>query len=212
MSWSDRDFNWVLKKIEGHVGDVDTTARDPFDVLVATLISLRTKDEVTDVAARKLLARAGDARSLSRMRPGTVEKLIYPAGFYRNKARTLIQVARELLQRHGGQVPGEMDALLALKGVGRKTANLVLVRGFAIPAVCVDTHVHRICNRLGYVATAGPDETEQVLRAKLPRRHWLKINQLLVWFGQQTCTPLSPRCSTCVVSSRCGRVEVGRSR
>ena len=209
---TNRDMGLVIRGIRRQVGEVDTTPRDPFAVLVATLISLRTKDEVTDVAAAALLARAGDAAALARMRPATVEKLIYPAGFYRNKARTLIQASRQLLERHEAKVPDTMEELLALQGVGRKTANLVLVRGFAIPAVCVDTHVHRICNRLGYVETATPDETEAALRARLHRRHWLHINQLLVWYGQQICTPLSPRCSKCGVRARCQRVGVGRSR
>ncbi len=209
---NNREIGLVLKAIRRQVGEVDTTPCDPFTALVATLISLRTKDEVTDVAAARLLARAGDAAALARMRPATVEKLIYPAGFYRNKARTLIKVAKQLLERHGGQVPDTMDGLLALQGVGRKTANLVLVRGFAIPAVCVDTHVHRICNRLGYVETSTPDDTEAALRENLPRRHWLQVNQLLVWYGQQTCTPLSPRCSQCGVRARCQQVGVGRSR
>jgi endonuclease-3 len=202
----------VLSAIRRQVGPVDTASRDPFAQLVGTMISLRTKDEVTAEAAGRLLQEAPTPERLSRLTQRQVERLIFPAGFYRNKARALGQMARMLIERHDGRVPDSMEALLALPGVGRKTANLVLARGFGIEAICVDTHVHRVSNRLGYVRTSTPDQTEQVLRDKLPRRHWLEINGLLVRFGQQVCTPLSPWCSRCPVVQNCARVGVERSR
>lgn len=202
----------VIAAIRRRVGPVDTTPKDPFTVLVATLISLRTRDEVTHAAAQRLLARAPTAEALARLDEDTIDRLIYPAGFHRTKARTLRAVARLLLERHGGAVPATLDALRALPGVGLKTANLVLSRGHGVAAICVDTHVHRIFNRLGHVETAHPDETEAALRGRLPRRYWIEVNELLVRFGQQVCTPLSPRCSTCPVARWCARVGVGRSR
>jgi endonuclease-3 len=194
------------------VGEVDTALRDPFAQLVGTMISLRTKDEVTAEAASRLLKKASTPQGLSRLTQRQVERLIFPAGFYRNKARALVQMARILIEQHDGKVPDSMEALLALPGVGRKTANLVLARGFGIEAICVDTHVHRISNRLGFVQTSTPDQTEQMLRDKLPRRYWLEINGLLVRFGQTICTPLSPWCLRCPVAKSCARVAVERSR
>ncbi|MBX3259706.1 MAG: endonuclease III [Labilithrix sp.] len=187
-------------------------AEDPFAVLVSTIISLRTRDEVTDRVSPRLLAVAPDAAALARTPERRIAELIYPAGFYNTKARTLREIGQALLDRHDGRVPDDLDALLALKGVGRKTANLVVTLGFAKPGICVDTHVHRIANRLGFVRARAPDETEQELRARLPRRWWIPINDLLVVFGQRHCTPLSPRCSTCPVRDTCRRVGVGRSR
>jgi len=203
----------VLGAIRRHVGRVDTSPRDPFATLVATLISLRTKDQVTEGAATRLLARAPSAEALARLPERTIDALIYPAGFHRTKARNLRRVARLLLDQHGGEVPRTKEGLLALPGVGLKTTNLVLALGFGIPAICVDTHVHRIFNRLGYVRTAHPDETELALRQQLPRRFWIEVNGLLVRFGQSVCTPLSPRCSRCRVAALgCAQVGVGRRR
>ena len=145
-------------------------------------------------------------------RSSRIAKLVYPVGFYNTKARHLVAICRELSNRWEGRVPEEMDELLTLPGVGRKTANLVLTQGFGKPGICVDTHVHRIANRLGYVRTKTPKETEFALREKLPPEHWIVINDLLVAFGQHCCTPVSPHCSTCPVSAHCWRVGVGRSR
>jgi endonuclease-3 len=186
--------------------------RDPFAVLVSTVLSLRTKDDVTAAASARLLARAPGPAALLRLPAPRIERLIFPVGFYRVKARHLRAIARLLLERHGGRVPADLDPLLELPGVGRKTANLVLVLGFGLPGVCVDTHVHRISNRLGYVRTKDPFATEMELRRKLPRRHWLTVNDLLVTFGQNLCGPLSPKCSTCPVAGDCARVGVTRSR
>jgi len=211
------DVGWMLGRVARQLGAdargmVERVAREPFDVLVATVLSLRTKDETTEPAAERLLVAAPGPRAMLDLPAEAIAKLIFPVGFYRRKAGQLREISRRLLERHAGQVPPDMDALLALPGVGRKTANLVLSAGFGIPAICVDTHVHRITNRWGYVRTRTPEETERTLRARLPARHWLTINRLLVLFGKSTCQPVSPRCSTCPVAARCGRVGVVRHR
>ncbi len=190
----------------------DATERDPFRILIACLLSLRTKDETTGPAAERLFALAHTPEAMLRLTPPRIERAIFPVGFYRTKARVIRGVCRDLLARFGGTVPSDLDALLTLKGVGRKTANLVVTMGFGRPGICVDTHVHRISNRLGFVRTKSPDQTEVALRRKLPRRHWIELNDLLVAFGQNVCQPLSPRCSTCPVRSFCYRVGVTRSR
>jgi endonuclease-3 len=141
-----------------------------------------------------------------------IERAIYPVGFYRTKASRIRQLCAELLARYGGRVPNDLDALLGLPGVGRKTANLVVTQGFGRPGICVDTHVHRITNRWGYVRTGTPHDTEMALRRKLPTRHWIEINGLLVALGQTICRPVSPRCSSCPVASYCARVGVHRWR
>jgi endonuclease-3 len=144
--------------------------------------------------------------------PHRIERLIYPVGFYRTKARVILGICRDLLDRFGGRVPNTIDELLTLKGVGRKTANLVVTMGYGKPGICVDTHVHRISNRLGYVRTRTPEETEMALRATLPTRYWIGYNDLLVAFGQNVCAPISPRCSICPVRTLCRRVGVRTSR
>jgi endonuclease-3 len=189
-----------------------TTGRDPFRILVACLLSLRTRDETTAPAAARLFALAATPAGLLRLPAGRIARAIYPVGFYRTKARVLRAVARLLVERHAGRVPADLDALLALPGVGRKTANLVVTVAYARPGICVDTHVHRIVNRLGFVRTRTPDETERALRTKLPRRHWIGLNDVLVAFGQTLCQPVSPRCSACPVAAACHRVGVVRSR
>lgn len=190
----------------------ETHGPDPFRILVGCVISLRTKDEVTYPATERLFRRARDPRGMLRLRTGTIAGLIYPAGFYRRKAEQIRGISRMLLERHDGQVPDEIDELLQLPGVGRKTANLVVTLGFGKPGICVDIHVHRISNRLGWVRTRHPDETEQALRAILPRRHWIPINETLVRHGQQVCKPVSPICSACPVNGDCPRIDVTRSR
>ncbi len=184
----------------------------PYEVLVSTLLSLRTKDEVTGVAAQRLLAVARTPEAMLTLTPQEIEKCIYPVGFYPTKARRLLSISRILLDRYGGKVPGTLEELTALPGVGRKTANLVLVEGFKIPAICVDTHVHRISNRIGYVKTKNPDKTELALRKKLPKRHWVRYNELLVAFGQVLCRPISPFCSRCPVADMCPQIGVDRHR
>ena len=186
--------------------------KDPFLVLISCLLSLRTKDETTLPACERLFARARDIRGLLKIPVREMEKLIYPVGFYRTKARTIHGVCRDLRTRFKGEVPDDLDQLLTFKGVGRKTANLVLTEGFGKPGICVDTHVHRISNRLGYVKTRTPEETEFALRAKLPARYWLEYNAMLVTWGQNVCKPVSPLCSRCPVNKICRRVNVGKSR
>ena len=194
------------------VGAVAQDSRDPFQILISCLISLRTKDEVTGEASARLFRLARTPRTLADLPAATIANAIYPAGFYRTKARTIKEVSRTILERHDGKVPDEMDALLAFKGVGRKTANLVLTIGFGMPGICVDTHVHRISNRLGIVKTTTPEQTEFALRKVLPRRHWIPYNDLLVTFGQHVCKPISPLCSGCPVSDLCMRIGVGKHR
>ena len=184
----------------------------PFHILIATILSLRTKDTLTTVVAPRLFAAADTPATMLALDEARIAELIYPVGFYRTKARNIRQICAQLIARYGGQVPSDLDELLALPGVGRKTANLVLTAGYALPGICVDTHVHRICNRWGYVHTKTPDETELVLRAQLPAPYWIPINGLLVTLGQNICHPLSPRCSACPVATYCQRVGVTRSR
>ena len=191
---------------------MEQVSRDPFRLLVACIISLRTKDAVTREASNRLFEVVRSPADLAAMEPEVVGRLIYPAGFYRRKAGQIREISRLLLERHGGQVPDGIDALLELPGVGRKTANLVVTLGFGKPGICVDTHVHRICNRLGWVRTSHPDRTERELRRILPRRQWIPINETLVRHGQQVCKPVSPLCSACPVSEACPRAGVTRSR
>jgi len=186
--------------------------RDPFLVLIACLLSLRTKDEVTDQAMGRLLKRARRPEEIAAMPVEELEKIIYPVGFYRNKARTIKEVSRTILQSHGGLVPRTIDELLTLRGVGRKTANIVLTEGFQQPGIAVDTHVHRISNRLGAVKTKTPHETEKALRQVLPQQYWISYNALLVTHGRRICRPISPLCSQCPVQAYCGRIGVLRSR
>lgn len=186
--------------------------RDPFRVLIACILSLRTQDTTTGPAAERLFALANTPEDVLRLTPARIRRAIYPVGFYRTKARVVLDICRDLLTRYGGRVPDDIDELLTLKGVGRKTANLVVTMGYGKPGICVDTHVHRISNRLGYVRTRTPEETERALRARLPRRYWIGYNDLLVAFGQNVCTPVSPRCSNCPVVGLCPRVGVHTSR
>jgi len=194
------------------VTEVSQRRKAPFAILVSTLLSLRTQDQTTRGAAARLLQRANTPQELLALSEKEIRELIYPVGFYRRKAALLREVAEELLKNHGGKVPSDLEALLRLRGVGRKTANLVLTLGFGKPGICVDTHVHRISNRLGYVRTRTPEKTEFALRAKLPRRYWISYNDLLVAHGQNICKPVSPLCSQCGLEPYCGRVGVTRSR
>lgn len=185
---------------------------DPFKVLVSCILSLRTQDKITGPASERLFSIADTAAKIADLSEDTLAQAIYPVGFYRTKAKTIRQISRDLLKNYNGRVPDEIDELLRFRGVGRKTANLVVTLGFGKPGICVDTHVHRICNRWGYVSSKTPEETEYALRAKLPQEYWLSINDLLVTFGQNVCTPISPRCSTCPLFHMCERKGVGKSR
>ena len=198
-----------------HVTTIDAerdNGATPFRVLIGTVLSQRTKDEVTAAATDRLFRRAKTPRGMLRLSEETIAELIHPAGFYRTKARAIRGICEQLIDRHGGEVPPDIDAMCELPGVGRKTANLVMTHGFAQDAICVDVHVHRILNRIGYVRTKAPDQTEMRLRRRLPRRHWQEINPLLVAFGQRICRPVSPHCSRCPVEGDCRRVGVRQSR
>lgn len=186
--------------------------RDPFKILISCILSLRTQDRTTGAASERLFSLAADAEMLSELPLKTIEKAIYPVGFYRVKAKTIKDISRIILEKHASKVPDELDELLKLKGVGRKTANLVLTLGFKKPGICVDTHVHRITNRWGYVKTRTPEETEYALRGRLPGKYWLKINGLLVAFGQRICRPVSPLCSQCSINFYCDRVGLKTHR
>ncbi|RME72962.1 MAG: endonuclease III [Chloroflexi bacterium] len=184
----------------------------PYHILITTILSLRTKDTLTVQIAPRLFALADTPEQMVRLDEETIAQTIYPVGFYRNKARSIRQISQKLLDEYGGRVPDTLEELLQLPGVGRKTANLVLTAGFRKPGICVDTHVHRISNRWGYVQTRTPEQTEFALREKLPPEYWLEYNALLVAFGQNLCTPVSPWCSLCPLTAYCDRVGVERSR
>lgn len=186
--------------------------RDPFFILVSCLLSLRTKDSISLPVSLKLFQSVKTFADLAAMPRAELEKIIYSTGFYRQKAKQLQAIAQEILLHHGGVVPHTREALLALPGVGLKTANLVLAEAFRIPALCVDIHVHRISNRLGLVTTRTPEETEQALQKVLPKEYWFEWNRLLVVFGQNICTPQSPHCSKCPLAKLCPKVGVTRSR
>jgi endonuclease III len=216
----DTQINSVIKilKKELAVGTMPIVShlaenqRDPFVILISTLLSLRTKDEVTAVATDRLFELASTPEEMLKVPLDKISTVIYPVGFYRVKARNIHHACRELITRFASKVPDDIDDLLTIKGVGRKTANLVVSLAYGKDAICVDTHVHRISNRLGYVKTKTPDETEFALRKKLPRRHWIIYNTIMVAFGRQTCKPVSPLCTRCPINKYCDRVNVTLSR
>ncbi len=187
-------------------------AGDPFRVLVSTLLSLRTRDEVMEEAAERVLALADNPRNMLKIPLGKLEKAIYPVAFFRNKRRSLSALCRKLVKENDGKVPDTLEGLLELPGVGRKTANLTLILGFGKMGICVDTHVHRIANRWNLVQTRIPDETEMALRDSLPKRYWKEFNELLVAFGQNCCKPVSPFCSECPVEEFCSKRGVVGNR
>jgi len=188
------------------------TYENPFRVLISCILSLRTQDSTTAKASHRLFAEADTPDSMLKLPAKKIEKLIYPVGFYKTKAKNILDICRVLIDQYHGQVPDEIDELLKLNGVGRKTANLVVTLGYQKPGICVDTHVHRISNRWGYVATATPEKTELALRAKLPKQYWIEFNDLLVSFGQQLCRPISPLCSRCPVKKYCRQIGVTARR
>jgi endonuclease-3 len=219
MRWTEADLDWLAEELARVRDAVRPTTlarverrRDPFRLLVACVISLRTKDAVTADASARLFAIAATPERVAKLPEGKIATLIFPAGFYNTKARQIRSIARRIATEHGGRVPADRDTLLTFQGVGRKTANLVLGLGFGIPAICVDTHVHRISNRLGLVRTKTPEETERALAKVLPQRLWIEINDLLVTFGQNVCQPVSPWCSRCPLAERCPRVGVIKHR
>jgi endonuclease-3 len=185
---------------------------NPFKVLVSCILSLRTKDTTTGPASLRLFSLADTPEKMQYLDRDIIEKAIYPVGFYHTKAAQIIEISRLLVQMYNGRVPDSIDELLLFKGVGRKTANLVVTLGYGKPGICVDTHVHRICNRWGYVRTLTPDETEFRLREILPEKYWLRINDLLVTYGQNLCKPVSPLCSCCTLWNLCERNNVIKNR
>ncbi|MFQ5647570.1 MAG: endonuclease III domain-containing protein [bacterium] len=216
----DRDIYKVIELLEEEfsqwkvpiVTEIAQAERSPFKVLISTVLSLRTKDETTREASMRLFALAETPADMSNLSPEQIEKAIYPAGFYKSKARNILKICRKLVDAYHSEVPEELEQLLEFPGVGRKTANLVLTLGHGLPGICVDTHVHRITNRLGYVNTGTPEETEFALRRKLPKQFWVPINDLLVSYGQNLCRPVSPYCSRCRIFRYCDRSGVDKSR
>lgn len=217
---TNRNIDTVVNRIREQMRDLPDPSvtlvgkrwKSPFLVLISCIMSLRTKDETTLPASERLFAIAETPEQMIKMTPKQIEKAIYPVGFYKTKAKTILGICKDIIEKFEGKVPDDIDILLQMKGVGRKTANLVLTEGFGIPAMCVDTHVHRISNRFGYVITKSPDDTEMALRKKLPKKHWIDYNALLVTWGQNVCKPISPLCSSCSISKQCGRVGVTVSR
>ncbi len=213
------DFDKIVRTLERVYKDdvpsvtkVARRKRDPFLVLVGCILSLRTKDEVTDLAVERLTKKARTPQEILSLSVQELASTIYPVGFYRTKAKTIQDISRTILEKYNGKVPHTMDELLSFKGVGRKTANIVVTEGFNKAGIAVDTHVHRISNRLGAVSTKNPNQTEDALRKVLPRKYWKRYNMLLVTHGKRTCTPLSPFCSRCAIYAFCKRVGVTRSR
>ncbi len=196
-------INRIISRLKKRYQPGKFHSNNPFRVLIATVLSQRTRDEVTDRASGKLFSKYGTPAELARADVSDIEELIREVGFYRVKAPRIKEIARIINNDFKGKVPADMEALLSLPGVGRKTANCVLVYGFGRDAIAVDTHVHRISNRLGLVSTKTPEETELKLREVLPRKHWRHINELLVRFGQDICRPVAPKCGTCVLVDLC---------
>jgi endonuclease III len=190
----------------------EDTREDPFQVLISTMLSAQTRDPVTHAASMRLFEVATTPQTMAKLPAKKIERMIYPVSFYRNKARHVKVASRQIIERFGGRVPSTMADLLTLPGVGRKTANLVLILSHASrDNICVDTHVHRISNRLGWVKTRTPEQTEQALYQKVPRRWWPDVNLFLVTWGQNVCRPVYPRCRACVLSARCPRIGVTKT-
>jgi endonuclease-3 len=219
VEWNNRKIDEMMTILKDYLKEdvpiitkISREERNPFLVLVGTLLSLRTKDETTEKAMERLMTRAKTPDQILALSNEELQGLIYPVGFYRNKAQTLKDVSKTVIEKYGGRVPDTVDELLTMKGVGRKTANLVVNEGYGKLGICVDTHVHRISNRTGLVNTRNPHETEDVLRKILPEKYWIIYNTLLVAFGQKTCKPVSPLCSICPITHLCPRIGVARHR
>jgi len=214
------DIHRVWPLLKGQVKDLHvpwlenmaSMERDPFKILISCILSLRTQDRTTGKASERLFKLASTPKEMAGLPLREIERAIYPVGFYRVKAERIRDLSRQLVDRYNSRVPDDIDELLKLKGVGRKTANLVVTLGYGRPGICVDTHVHRITNRWGYVKTGTPEETEFALRERLPGQYWKEINGLLVAFGQGICRPISPLCSRCAINRYCAKVGVARHR
>lgn len=216
----DSDIHKVIKTLKEDVKKWDIPivsvvaerTKDPFKVLISCILSLRTKDGTTAQASQRLFSLADNPVEMSKLSVKEIERVIYPVGFYRTKARNIKEICYTLIKDYDSKVPDEIDELLKFKGVGRKTANLVVTIGYDKDGICVDTHVHRISNRWGYIKTKTPEESEMALRKKLPKRYWKIYNDLLVTFGQNLCKPISPLCSQCNIIKYCNRIGVKKSR
>lgn len=209
------EFQGVLNsigKVIPAVSYVAITKNDPFCVLISTLLSLRTKDDVTLKGSQRLLDKADTPNKMILLSQQEIEELIFPVGFYKTKAQRILEVSHILVDKYDGKVPDNVEALMALPGVGIKTANLTLNLGFGIDAICVDCHVHQISNRLGWINTKTPEESEKVLQTVMPRKYWIPLNELLVSYGQEVCLSVSPKCSMCPEKSRCPKIGVKHSR
>lgn len=209
------EFNQTLKsinKVLPAVSYVAITKNDPYCVLISTLLSLRTKDDVTLKASVRLLDKADNPFDMLKLKADEIEKLIFPTGFYKTKAQRILEVSEVLVEKYNGKVPSNTEALLSLPGVGIKTANLTLNLGFGIDAICVDCHVHQISNRMGWIKTKTPEESEKVLQTVMPKRYWIPLNELLVSYGQEICTSVSPKCSMCPENKSCPKIGVSKSR
>jgi len=217
MTNSQVDIDAIVKKLTEYVQTVKTPiidlvtaeTHDPFKILIGTVLSARTKDETTAKCIERLFAVVNTPNDLVGLSIPQIEKLIFPVGFYHQKAKNLHSLAQKLINDFNSCVPATIDEMLTLPGVGRKTANLVMIMAFDKPAMCVDTHVHRISNRFGYIQTKTPAESELALRQKLPLRHWKVYNSLLVAFGQSLCKPINPKCDICPVNNLCNKINVG---
>ncbi|WP_454063503.1 endonuclease III domain-containing protein [Candidatus Nitrospira salsa] len=212
---TDQDIHAVVRIVMQEVrqwpaallGELAAASASPFQILIACVLSLRTKDQTTEEAARRLFSLASTPTQMNQLKLAALEQAIYPVGFYRTKSKQILEICQRLITVYQGNVPDSIEELLTLNGVGRKTANLVVTVGFSKPGICVDIHVHRICNRWGYTRTQNPKETELMLRKKLPRRYWIHFNDLLVRFGQNLCRPTSPLCRSCLLYEKyCDRV------
>jgi len=216
----DRDIHTAIRILRREVPKWETpivtlmaeTYGSPFRVLISCILSLRTQDATTAQASHRLFALADSPQTMVKLPVKTIEKTIFPVGFYRTKAKVIREICSVLLRDYSGKVPDDIDELLKLKGVGRKTANLVVTLGYRKPGICVDTHVHRISNRWGYIRTKNPKETEFALRKKLPEQYWIEYNDLLVSFGQHLCRPISPLCSQCPIKKYCSQIGVTTRR
>lgn len=213
----DQDIHKIIQILKKEIQQwrvpvVGHYSQNPFTVLISCLLSLRTQDKTTGEASARLFRLAKTPRTMAKLPAAEIEQAIYPVGFYKTKSKNIVKICRIIISEYSGRVPEDIDTLLKLPGVGRKTANLVVTLGYNKPGICVDTHVHRITNRWGYVQTNTPEKTEAALRAKLPEGYWMIINDLLVTYGQNICKPISPFCSRCKIQRYCDRVGVNKSR
>lgn len=214
---NERNIGTVLKLLKEEVKEFELPAvshfnLDPFKVLISCILSLRTKDKVTIESSKRLFEKASSCKEMLTLKEDEIKKLIYPVGFYKRKSKQIVQILQILKENYNCSVPNKIEDLLKLPGVGRKTANLVLTEGFNLDGICVDTHVHRISNRIGFVSTKNPIETEFKLREKLNKKYWKEYNTILVAHGQNICLPISPLCSKCIVNKICPKINVTTHR